>query len=165
MDDLSNPPVCKNCRGLSHQNAVSDLSNTLNHIQKLPNIAKNIARIGLGLGVLLVLGLFVFLRSRGLMFSFGTISIFLALIAVVGGFVFLSRKTHKRKKEHITAAQIETLLKVNNKLTPRRLASATNTSIEYAKKVLDALAVEGKLDVSSDAHELIYTHSSHPSGV
>jgi hypothetical protein len=125
---------------------------------------KNIARIVLGS----VLGLVVFLHLRGPTFSFGIISIFIALIAAVGGFIFLGRKPHKHRKEHITAAQIETLLKVNNKLTSRRLASATNTSIEYAKKVLDALVVEGKLDVSSDVHELIYSHPSlpsHPSGV
>jgi predicted HTH transcriptional regulator len=83
-----------------------------------------------------------------------------ALIAAVGGFVFLRSKSPKQTtiKESITPAQIESLLKANNKLTASRLAKATNTSEEYAKKVLDNMVVDGKLTISTkDSYELVYS--------
>jgi predicted transcriptional regulator len=86
-------------------------------------------------------------------------------MAVIGGFVFLRSKSPKRKTimESITPAQIETLLRADNRLTANRLAKATNTSEEYAKKVLDTMVVDGKLTISSrDSYELVYSRILFP---
>ena len=79
----------------------------------------------------------------------------MSFIAMISGFIILKKK--KSIKNRITPAQIKTLLNVDNKLTALRLAQATNTSVDYAKKVLDNMTLEGKLNVSAGDSELIYS--------
>jgi hypothetical protein len=164
-----NPPLCKNCYGILNKNAIPEAS--LNHVLDSLNKMKTPVKIVLGIGVIAILGLIVFIQTKAFPRFLG-INItflryipfaFLALLVGAGGLVLLGRKfSFKLKKECITTAQIETLLKMDNRLTPSRLASATNVSIEYAKKVLNNLVVEGKLNVSTSIHELIYSKDLLP---
>jgi predicted transcriptional regulator len=166
MDKSHNLPLCENCRNLSNKSAVPELIDILNRVLGFSNKLKTAIKFGLCAFFFIILGLTILFQIKGFSFLLGInytflryIPTLLALIIAVSGFVLLRHRStkHKMKKELITAAQIETLLKADNKLTPSRLATATNTSVEYAKKILNDLAVEGKLTVSVGAYELIYS--------
>ncbi|MDR1901646.1 MAG: hypothetical protein LBQ88_05100 [Treponema sp.] len=112
---------------------------------KSPDKLKTIIKVGLCLFFAAVLGLTILFQLKGFSWLLDInynflryIPVFVALLAVVGGFVFLQPKSKGGKGiiENITPAQIDTLLKTDNRLTPSRLAKATNTSEEYAKKIL-----------------------------
>ncbi|GHV87496.1 hypothetical protein AGMMS50255_7920 [Spirochaetia bacterium] len=119
-----------------------------------------------------VLGLTILFQLKGFSFLLEInynflryIPVFVALLAVVGGFLFLRPKNKQQSNivENITYVQIETLLRADNKLTASRLAKATNTSEPYAKKVLDDMVVNGKLNVTSaDSYELVYSKNLFP---
>jgi predicted transcriptional regulator len=173
MDKSHSPPVCNNC-------AAEESAKNYSHTSKLEytgfllnNKFKPLIKAGLCVFFVVVLGFTILFHLRGLRFlteiNFNFlryIPAFVALIAAIGGFVFLrSSKPSKQQevKENITPAQIETLLKADNRLTVRRLARATNTSEEYAKKVLDDMVVDGKLQVSAkDSYELVYSGTLFP---
>jgi hypothetical protein len=162
-----NPPLCKDCADLS--NKAGELTKDMDSALKFSDKTRRIIRIGLGVGGLVVMGLAAFFQFKlfprllGIHFAFlPYTALFFTSLAAVGWFAVLKRPSSKPKGERITAAQIETLLKIDDKLTPSRLASATNTSVEYAKKVLNDLAVEGKLNVSAGVRELIYSKDLLP---
>jgi hypothetical protein len=181
MDKSHSPPVCTNCAAEESAKNYSHTSELEYTGFLLNNKFKTLIKAGLCVLFVAVLGFTILFHLRGLQFlteiNFNFlryIPAFVALIAVTGGFVFLrSSKPPKQKavkenitsaqKEHITPAQIETLLKADNRLTARRLARATNTSEEYAKKVLDDMVVDGKLQVSAkDSYELVYSGTLFP---
>jgi predicted transcriptional regulator len=162
MAPSTGAPICKNCRDLANAPPSPAAADALNRIKNLPGKIKNILTIGLIVGSLSVLGLTIFLSSKIFppSLSFDPLRYVPTLLGFIGALslgMILKRRRSKTGKESITQAQIDALLKADNKLTPTRLAGATNTSVEYAKKVLNALAVEGKLNVSSEEMELVYS--------
>ena len=176
MDLHQNPPICNRCKLEKSAKSNSLLSgmklnkNFLNGLYNTSDKVKTYIKAGLCVAFVIILGLTILFQLRGLSFLFEInffflrfIPAFIALLAVIGGFVFLKRKSSTEKKvfiENITPAQIETLLNANNRLTASRLAKATNVSEEYAKKVLDNLVVEGQLTTSTnDTYELVYSRN------
>jgi predicted transcriptional regulator len=172
MDMSHNPPICNNCKSvnltISHSRSADPEGNGSFHwLFNFPDKLKNIIKIGLCVFFVVVLGLTILFQLKGFSFLFEInykflryIPVFVVLLAVIGGFIFLRPKDKKRESivENITSAQIESLLKADNKLTSSRLAKATNTSEAYAKKILDNMVVDGKLNVSSaDSYELVYS--------
>lgn len=167
------PPVCKKCsdvsaKGIDGNSSLSDtvFTGIFRRILHSSNTIKNVIRAGLCVFFALVLGLTILFRLKGFSFLLDInynflryVPAFLALLVTVGGFILLGPRSGKRKpaREVITVAQIETLLKVDNKITAGRLAKAANTTEEYAKQVLNEMAVDGKLTVSADTHELVYS--------
>lgn len=179
MDKSQVPPVCANCSGISKvRQPEAEIVGVIGRIISSSNRVKIFIKVGLGVFFASVLGLTILFQIKGVAFLLDInynflryIPVFIAFVAVAGGFILLGRKPHekagvpgKNKKETITAAQIETLLRIDGKLTPSRLAGATNTSKEYAKKVLNDMAAEGILNVSSptDAYELVYSKNLLP---
>lgn len=69
-------------------------------------------------------------------------------------------RTHNKG---ITEAQIDTLLKLTgNNLTIKKVADATKTSNDTAKKCLDNLVLQNKLSVHAGETELIYKREELP---
>lgn len=165
MNKASVPPLCRSCAGQKNAgnplgNAATDLLSSKISARTL----KTLAKIGLCVSAVVIIGLTILFNTKGIAFlfdmDFGFLRFapaFFALVLAGGGLFLLRNKGRSVKKETITPAQIETLLKVDNKLTPKRLASATGTSEEYAKKFLNDLTVEGKLIASTEAYEMVYS--------
>ncbi|MCL1991577.1 MAG: hypothetical protein FWG66_01330 [Spirochaetes bacterium] len=163
-------PCCKTCAALDGKPGLDSprhsASSFLDRILSAPDTLKTTIKAGLCIGFVGILGLTILFQTMGLAFLFGInynflryVPAFIALVVAIGGFALLGKKGKKNVlvKNEITFAQIEALLKSDNRLTVRRLANATNTSEETAQKYLDKMASEGKLDISSDSHELIYS--------
>jgi hypothetical protein len=133
---------------------------------------KTIIKAGLCIFFVAALGLTILFQLKGISWLFDInynflrfIPVFTALLAMVGGFIFLRPKSKGRSgiSENITPAQIDTLLRADNRLTPSRLAKATNTSEEYAKKVLDKMVIDGELEISAtNSYELTYSRNILP---
>jgi hypothetical protein len=172
MDMSQSSPICSNCKSAriagNHSHAAgTEYSGFIDRIFSLPGKFKTLVKAGLCIFFVAVLGFTILFQLKGfrlftdINYNFlRYIPALVALIAVVGGFAFLRSKSSKQTiiKESITPAQIETLLKTGNALTASRLAKATNTSEEYAKKVLDTMVVDGKLTISAkDSYELVYS--------
>jgi hypothetical protein len=174
MDLSHNPPICINCRKISiSENKAEQLQPestnlfdlSFNSLERM----KTIIKIGLCVFFAVILGFTILFQLKGISWLFEInynflryIPVFVAFLALVGGFLFLRPKPKKTNSpiERITQAQIESLLQANNKLTPSRLAKATNTSEKYAKKVLDEMVVDGKLEISaSNSYELTYSRN------
>ena len=179
MDLSQNPPVCSNCKSArapeNHFHGPKmDYTGILNRLLNASGGLKTQIKAGLCLCFAAVLGLTILFQIKGFSFLFDInynflryLPAFAALIAVIGGFVFLRTKSPKKKVmlESITPAQIEALLRADNKLTASRLAKASNTSEGYAKEVLNKMTVEGKLTVSAkDSYELVYSKNILPQG-
>jgi hypothetical protein len=133
---------------------------------------KTIIKAGLCVFFVAVLGVTILFQLKGVSWLLDInynflrfIPVFTALLAMVGGFVFLRPKSKGGNGiiENITPAQIDTLLRADNRLTPSRLAKATNTSEEYAKKILDKMVVDGELEISTtNSYELTYSRNLLP---
>jgi hypothetical protein len=177
MDLSHNPPICINCGKLDIPEKKPEQSQpeNTNSFERLFNISekiKTLIKVGLCVFFAVILGFTILFQLKGFSWLFEInynflryIPAFAALLALVGGFVFLRPKSRKASipAGSITQAQIESLLRTNNKLTPSRLAKATNTSEEYAKKVLDEMVVDGKLEISTaGSYELIYSKNPPP---
>jgi uncharacterized membrane protein len=146
---------------------VTKYTGLLNKVFHSSERVKTLIKAGLCVLFVAVLGFTILFQLKGLSL-FTEINYnflrytpaFVALIAVIGAFTFLRSKSPKQTatKDSITPAQIESLLRADNRLTASRLAKATNTSEEYAKKVLDNMVVDGKLTISSkNSYELVYS--------
>jgi hypothetical protein len=177
MDMSHLPPICNNCKsagtaGNHSHTGETEYSGFIERIFSSSDKVKTLIKAGLCIFFVGVVSFTILFQLKGLKlfteinYNFlRYIPAFVALIAVIGGFLFLRKKSPKQTaiKESITPAQIETLLKADNRLTVSRLAQATNTSEEYAKKVLDTMVVDGKLTISAkDSYELVYSKNLLP---
>jgi hypothetical protein len=128
-------------------------------ITPIADIMKGALKLGLAMVFLLFLGTAIFLHIyKG--FSFLSIPLACALLITAIFFRALRKKPADRKasvSKYITMEQVNTLLRISdNRITAKRLASATNTSLEVAEKYLHDLVIEGKLEVQAGEQELIY---------
>jgi hypothetical protein len=149
-------------------------ANFFGWLLNFPDKLKTLIKAGLCVFFVIVLGLTILFQLRGISWLLGInynflryVPVFAAFLALVGGFLFLRPKAGKIRPSarSITQSQIEALLRTDNKLTSSRLAKATNTSEEYAKKILDEMVVDGKLEISaSDSYELVYSKNLSPQG-
>jgi len=171
MDISHSPPVCNNCKsagtpenhshaaGTGHTSFFNKLFNSSDKVKTLIKGGMCVFFVGILIFTILfqIKGLKLFTEINYNFLRY--IPVFAALIAVIAGFVLLRSKSSKQTAlKEITSAQIEALLKANNTLTVSRLANATNTSEEYAKKVLDTMVVDGKLTISANySYELVYS--------
>jgi predicted transcriptional regulator len=168
MDKSHNPPICKRCAASqAGSNAVNIANMFVGHRLNLSDKTKNIIRVCLCVIFAAGMGVTLFLQSQGfnwlreLGLGFLTfLPAFATMLLGVGGFAFLHTK-HKRTPiiRGITEAQVNALLRTGEDLTAKRLASATNTSVEYAEKYLKDMAIAGKLNVEAGTGELVYTNS------
>lgn len=154
MEPAQFPPICIYCnRSLAPFNPVR----LVTHITRL---VKGAIKLGLSIVSLVLLGGALFFRH-----PFLYIPAICAL--VITGAVFRAFRSpsvkekpsvSKAASKHITMEQVNTLLRISdNRITAKRLSSATNTSLEVAEKYLHDLVVEGKLEVQAGEQELIYT--------
>jgi hypothetical protein len=172
MDLFHNPPICNNCRKVKvPANGPEQLqpegTGLLRWFLKSPDKLRIFIKVGLCVFFLVVLGFTILFQIKGFAWLFEInysflrfIPVFFAFLALVCGFIFLKPKSKKAKTiiESITQAQKESLLRTDSKITASRLSKATNTSEEYAKKVLDEMVVDGKLKISAaDSYEMTYS--------
>jgi hypothetical protein len=177
MDLSHNPPVCNNCRNagkpeITPEHPHKEGIGMFNWLLKSPDKLKTVIKAGLCVFFVAVLGLTILFQTKGISWLFEInynflryIPVFVAFMALVGAFVFLSPKSKNGKMfgKTINHAQIEALLRADKKLTPSRLAKATNTSEECAKKILDEMVIDGKLEISAtDSYELTYSKNLWP---
>lgn len=172
MDFSHHPPKCKNCsreENMENNLLEKQTKKIFDGISISSSALKKIIKAGLCVFFVVILGFTILFQTKGISWLFDInynflryIPAFVAFLALIGGFIFLKNKNPQNNeknistKETVTSAQIDTLLRIDNKLTASRLAGATNVSVEYAKKVLNDMAVDGKLQVSTEDYELAY---------
>jgi predicted transcriptional regulator len=128
-------------------------------ITPIAEIMKGLIKLGLSMVSLLFLGTAIFLHIyKG--FPFLYVPAACALLITAISFRALRNKPAQVKasaSKYITMEQVNTLLRISdNRITAKRLSSATNTPLEIAEKYLHDLVIEGKLEVEAGEQELIY---------
>lgn len=154
----SNPPKCMSCIVQTSNNPqiVDGLLNTV-----LGSTSKQ-AIIHIGLALLSV----GFFFSANYFYSiFNTWLILtpfvVSIILQIPVFLMFRNKNNQKQSIQITKAQIDTLLRRHDFLTPELLASATNCTAEEAEKYLDGAVLRNELEIGSDEKGLTYKSFSN----
>jgi len=114
---------------------------------------KRSLQIGLACSSVVLLLLALFVRSN---FSNWIFFIPFALSVLVQVPLAIFVRSNGKLNQTITRAQIDSLLRVDNQLTAKRLASATGTSEKTAAEYLGNLFKQNELSVTSSETELVY---------
>lgn len=143
-------PLCKNCILLNDKKTKYNINQIISFKNINFHLILRIISLA-SLSIWILLG--IILHPFYYLLSFFNIFVFVIS--------FFQKKGKKKKLNNnykkITNAQVYTLLKKYNKITYKKLASATYSTEVASKKKLNQMVLDNILDINSENIELIYT--------